>query len=213
MALTRLQIINEGLANAGRTDLLTNGRLWLNLFLEKVYKNQDLQWCTKFATLAMTDGIAQPADYLRMKSANILVAGVASSEITSCTDDEYMSLKRRGSSSGQPTKVFIDQDSRVFKFWPVPDTSYSWELCYFYLPTIPTHTDNTGDGAYPKWIYPDDVLVKAIEKKVLYFGDDKRYSQEEQALMQELSLAKMNSSDTRGGSHKMRLGKSFRRRW
>ena len=39
--MTRLQIIQEALNLANRTDLLSEARLWLNNFLDGQYRNQD----------------------------------------------------------------------------------------------------------------------------------------------------------------------------
>lgn len=214
MALTRLQIINEGLSQAGRTDLTSNGRLWLNLFLEKIYKTQDFEWLSKLSTgLTLTHGGAVPSDYRNMRDSVLKYNGEAIGWVTSITVEEYMSLLRGGAAEGPPRKVFINKQAGTFNFWPEPSLSYTWDLAYYYIPTLPTHTDSSGDAANPTWGLQDEILIRAVELKALYYKDDERYDKEEQILMREIMEGKLNSIDRRGGSSKLKLGKSFRRRF
>lgn len=214
MALTRIQIINEALSQARRSDLTSNGRLWLNLLLERLYKEQDWSFLLKQSlALSVSEGGAVPTDYWKFKAGSVFQGSDSGSEITTVTDDQYRALKRQGLTQGRPMNVWVDEQSRVFRFWPTPDTTYTMDLSYFYLPTLPTHTDSSGDSEVPVWPLAQDYLIHGIELKALFYQDDTRYEAEFGKLMKRINDGKLNSSDTRGGSHKLRLGKSFRRRW
>lgn len=216
MALTRSQIIAEALSQIGRTDLTSNARLWLNLFLEKVYKTQDWAWLVKDGgTLSLTDGGSVPSDYWKLKGGNVFNSnGDYVGQVRQVTADEWIQLKQsKATSSGTPIYLYVDEDARTFNLWPTPDTTYTWNPFYYYLPTLPTHSDNTGDAATPKWGLNDEVLIRAVQLKALYYNDDQRYKDEEQILITELVQAKMNSGDFKAGSHKLKLGKSFRNRF
>ena len=213
MALTRAQIIGEALSQVGRTDLTSNARLWLNLFLEKIYKNQDFDWLVKDSGLvALTDGGAVPSNYWKMKSAALYSDTAKQNEVLTVFADEWASLQGLNA-SGSPTKVWVDELNRVFNFYPTPSESYNWRYFYYHTPTLPTHTDGTGDSASPVWGLNDDILIRAVQLKALYYNDDKRYSEAIQELMMEIQAAKLNSADFRAGHSKLRLGKSFRRRF
>ncbi len=81
------------------------------------------------------------------------------------------------------------------------------------MPTLPTHTTSAGDSLIPKWELNDEILIRAVMMKALYYNDDKRYNDSVQELMKEILEAKMNSAEFRAGRSKIRLGKSFRRRF
>ena len=216
MALTRAQIIAEGLSMAGRSDLTSNARLWLNLFLEKIYKTYDWEWLVKDAGVAaISDGGAFPADYWKFKTANLLDAstGAFICEVNSLTPDQYAYRLRGGSVSGTPREVFLNLDARTYHFWPTPSVSYNWRLFYYYLPTLPDHTSGTGDSATPKWGLHDDVLIRAIQLKALYYNDDARYQSEIKELFEEVAAGRMNAHDKRGGFNRIKFGKSYRKRF
>lgn len=216
MSLTRGQIIAEGLSQVGRSDLTSNARLWLNLFLEKVYKTYDWEWLVKDnGVAAITDGGSFPVDYWKFKTANLLDGTTEGfiCELDTLTADQYAFRLRGGSVSGTPREVFLNLDARSFHLWPTPNLSFKWRLFYYYLPTIPTHTNGSGDGNTPKWGLHDDILIRAIQLKATYYNDDTRYASEEKALFEEIAAGRMNSHDKRGGTNRLKFGKSFRKRF
>lgn len=214
MALTRAQIIGEALSQIGRADLTSNGRLWLNLFLEKVYKAYDWPWLVKDGgIISLSQGASTPSDYWKMKEMNLVLNGVEINPITTCTIDEYVGLLRQNMAASAPRRLYIDENLKTFNFWPTPDIAYNWHPFYYYMPVLPTHTDSSGDASTPKWSLHDDFLIRAVQLKALYYQDDQRYSQEEQDLMKELMDSRMNAIDFRAGKNKIKLGRSFRRRF
>jgi hypothetical protein len=211
MALTRLQIITEGLTQAGRTDLTSNGRLWLNLFLEDQYMNQDWKWLLKSADdLSCTNGVAFPSDYRSGFNATL---GDTRTPIKLVEGDEFDLHNQVSAVDGTPTIVYADHVENKFYFYPAPASGLTWNLKYYYLPTLPTHATSAGDGDTPVWGLPDSVLVQAIFVKALQYNDDARADAEEQKLVGQIAQAKMNNHDQRMGSHKFKMGKSFRKRF
>lgn len=213
MALTRIQIITEGLSQVGRTDLTSNARLWLNLFLDKIYKVQDWEWLIKSTnSLSISQGGITPTDYWKLKSMNVNVSSGSKAPVRGVEADEW-ALLQRSVASGVPSRVYIDKNIGTFNFWPTPDQTYSFDLMYYYLPVLPDPSTSGGDSASPKWGLHDDFLIRAIELKAQFYNDDTRYTQAEKILMEECIQAKMNSKDNQSGSSAMKLGKSFRRRF
>ena len=208
--MTRLQIMQEGLRRAGRPDLLGEARFWLNLFLESMYRDQDFHWMRKQATLATTNGLAVPTDYLRAYSA-VLVQNGNETPFHQFSSDEYDAL-RSADSSGPPSGFFVDPDGDVFRFHPTPSTSYTWKLRYYYMPTLPDPDSPIGDQDEPLWKLDPSILIQAIYVRALEYDDDTRFDREEKKLDAMLSRSKINSADKRAGSSRMKLGKSFRRR-
>lgn len=227
---TRLDIITEGLSQAGRTDLISNARKWLNLFLGRVYTNWDWPFLKRYSgviTLSQNmpylTNVGSPVGNFRKmaNSATLYVSQpnpsfpfVAQRELPTMIADEYAAVIRIGNiSPSQPRKIYCDEDLRQFIFWPAPDQVYYLDFFYYYLPTLPTDADSTGDNLTPLWPFDQELLIKAIQMKALYFDDQDRYKEEEGDIMKTLSEIKFNSFNTEGGSNKIKLGKSFRRRY
>ncbi len=212
--LTRIQIINEGLAQVGRSDLTSNARLWLNLFLEKVYLVQDWSWLLKITQTALSSPMAVFSDYRGFKGGNLILNGVFQGEITHVWYDEWQAFERGGTTAGNPKYVWVDETNNQFNFWPTPTLNYTFECSYYWTPTLPDPTTNGGDSLIPLWPnLPNDVLIEAIKQKALYYKDDERYQASEKSLMDQIMQAKFNSIDRRGGASKMTMGKSYRRRF
>jgi hypothetical protein len=209
---TRAVIITEALGQVGRSDLASQARLWLNLFLEKIYKTQDWPWLIKSSgEVALTEGGSLPSDYWKMKAANLLIDSRVVSPMIVISDAAEYATRLQVES---PLRVYIDETNRVFKFIGMPDgSSYTWEYWYYYLPTLPNHTDAATDTQVPVWGLHDEILIRAVQLKALYYNDDKRYNEGIQELMQEIVQGKMNSFDFRAGHNRIKLGKSFRRRF
>jgi hypothetical protein len=202
--------MQEGLRRAGRSDLLSEARFWLNLFLESMYRNQDYHWMRKAAVLSTTEGLAWPSDYLRAYSATLIQNG-DETPFKQFSSDEY-DMYRVASSSGTPVGFFADPDTETFKFYPTPVQSLQWRLRYYYLPTLPDPSSPIGDSDEPVWQTDPSILIQAVYVRALEYDDDNRFEREDQRLTKMIAEAKMNNFDTRAGSTRMKLGKSFRRR-
>jgi hypothetical protein len=210
--LTRGQIITEALETAGRPDLVSNARLWLNLFLEEFYMNQDVEWLQKSVELPVTGAVNFPDDYRGARSAIILRG--SSEFIVPISSDvvQYDLLRKYNSAEGVPSFIYADHDLRQFLFVPMPSEAMTLKLKYYYLPEIPDHTDVETDSEIPKWEMPGAILIEHIKGMAHEYNDDERQQVSEQKVMNKISLAKMNNRDARAGTTKFPMGKSFRKR-
>lgn len=209
--MTRLQIIQEALNRANRQDLLSEGRLWLNMFLEGQYRNQDWPFAMKKSTLSVVEGGAIPTDYLRARSAQ-LIDGSNRQDILFLTPEQYDYHRRANVTTGKPLKVFVDQYLGTFNWIQIPDQAYSFELRYYFMPTLPDPYSPIGDSETPLWKVDDDVLIQAVYVRALEYDDDARFDKEDQRLKEMLRESKLNSPDFRATNNKIKLGKSYRRR-
>jgi hypothetical protein len=227
---TRIDIITEGLSQAGRVDLTSNGRKWLNLFLDKVYCQYDWDFLKRYSGIIslsqnmpyLTSTGSPVGNFRKMaNSATLYVSQpnpsfpyVAQRELPTMIADEYAAVIRIGNiSPSQPRKIYCDDDLRQMVFWPGPDQAYWLDFYYYYQPTLPTDADSTGDALVPLWPFNQELLIKAIQAKALYFDNPVSYKAAEGEIMDELQKVKFNSFNTQGGSNKIKLGKSFRRRY
>lgn len=212
LQLTRLQIITEGLSRAARPDLTSNGRLWLNLFLEKQYLNQDHEWLVKeVSNRIMVNGDTLPADYVRMKTMTVTSNRIPMRVIEA---DEYEWLRRAYGTPGQlstgnPNVAYIDEVNNVIYFVPLPSTVIIpvYNYFYYFFPTLPDPTTSAGDSEVPAWGLSNDILIEEIYVRALNWNDDERYEREKENVKVLLNESKMNSRDLRAGSPRFKLGK------
>jgi hypothetical protein len=211
LQLTRGDIIQEGLSLAGRPDLLSDARLWLNLFLEKLYYNQDFDWLIKSVSgLAATQGQAFPSDYRAARS-----AWIEGNEIKVLSNPMDYDVKRKsmGSSQGVPQFIYADHDIRQFFFLPQPSAGLSWDLRYYYMPTLPDHSDPTSDLLVPKWGLPMEILVDFVKSRAMEYDDDSRQESASSRVYQEIITSKMNNHDRRAGPSRLSMGRRFSKRF
>ena len=213
LSLTRGQIITEALETAGRPDLVSNARLWLSMFLEEFYMNQDVEWLVKSATLSVANALAFPTDYRASKSALIVRYSEEFNAVITSDSAKYDQYRKQNTdASGVPNFVFADHDLRQFFFVPSPTTGLELELKYYYIPTIDDHTDPLSDDEIPKWEMPSSILIEYLKGMVHEYNDDERQGIADQKVMSKVTAAKVNNRDVRAGSSRMAMGKSFRKR-
>lgn len=217
LTLTRTQIITEGLSQAGRSDLTSNARLWLNLLLEEVYSTQDFDWLVKTNdSFAFSQGVAFPSDYRSAKSAVIVTPSDSEAAVeifSNAAEYDYKRLSISSDTEGQPEFIYANHDERKFYALPAPDQSYTLKLKYFYIPTLPDHTDSGTDSQTVKWGLPYKILIDYIKAMAFEYNDDSRQDAAFNAVMQRIAQGKMNNQDRRAGNSRMAFGKSFRKRF
>lgn len=217
LSLTREQIIEAGLALAGRPDLVADARLWLNLFLEQQYMNQDFNWLVKTASgLSVTQGVAFPTDYRAGKSGVLIHPNGSQSPVQVIDKADAYDHARLGidtTTEGQPEIVYANHDERKFYFLPAPDQAYSLDLKYYYIPTLPDHEDAGTDSQTVKWGLPAQILIDHIKLRAYEYNDDQRYAGTKAEIQGDIAAAKVNNHDRRAGPSRLSMGKSFRKRF
>lgn len=216
LALTRSQIMVAGLDLAARPDLISQARLWLNLYLERQYFNQDFDWLVKFAPgLAVADGTPFPTDYRAAKAAVITGPSGSQSEIqilANKADYDYK-LVSYGNSVGCAKYGFADHDLRQFFFLPKGSIGYTMDLRYYYIPALPDFTDPSTDSATVKWGLPIEILIDHVKGRAMEYSDDARQNDAAKSNEDSLVKAKFNNQDKRAGSSRFPMGKRFRNRF
>lgn len=214
--MTRLQIINQGLSLAGRPDLLSDARLWLSLFLQDIYHNQDFQWLTKKVSgVSVRNGTCVPVDYRAARSAVLVRKGKASENILFLTDPEDIDEKimQNGGAIGGPKYAYVDEESKTFKFIPESTEDVTMDLTYYYIPEIGDFDSAVCDDDVPLWDLPWSILVDHIKQRAFEYNDDQRQTGAETQVKNKIMEAKMNNHDRRAGPSRMKLGKRFKKRF
>ncbi len=217
IGMTRAQIIEQGLELAGRPDLVSQARVWLSMFLEDIYLNQDLEWLEKYQVgiSAAANGIAVPLDYRAAKSGVLVTPNGQTAKLNFLTKSEEIDEKKiiQGASIGAPQFVYVDQDTRTFNFIPLPDQQYTMNLRYYFVPEIGDFDSDLCDEDVPRWGMPSSILVDHIKSRAMEYNDDQRAPNAEVQVKNKFTEAKMNNHDRRAGPSRMQLGKRFKKRW
>jgi hypothetical protein len=213
LELTRGSIISDGLNRAGRPDLLSDGRLWLNQFLEDQYENQDWPFLIKTSKgLTVVQGGTIPTDYRSAVSATVGQTVANTKLVEFVPADKFHEFYERNNTdnSGTPEVIYVDESLRTFNYWPNPSSGLLLNLRYYYSPELPDHLDPTSDNEIPIWQAPKQILVQAMYVRALEYNDDARFEREDKRLFKMVNDHKMNSHDLRAGKHRLKWGKSFR---
>lgn len=210
--LTRGQIITEGLSQAARPDLISNGRLWLNQFLEDMYQNQDWPWLIRLSTLAVVQGGPIPIDYRAAVSVTIgRTVANQQQRVRIVAADEFHERFQRNQTEigGTPEIIYVDERLRTFNYWPEPVSGLVIDFRYYDCPALPDQTDPGTDALFPVWRATTRILTQAIYVRALEYNDDVRFDKEEKKIFSMLNNHKMNARDLRAGRARLRYGKSF----
>lgn len=215
LTLTRGEIITEGLSQAGRPDLVSNARLWLNLFLEKIYLSQDFSWLIETDdSLSVIDGGSLPLDYRAAKSVIVYSNGQPSELRTISDPAQWDDIRRTiGQTTGVPQYMYLDLTNKTYRFAPRPQSGLTMSFSYYSLPELPVHTIAATDLETPIWGLSAQILIDAIKTKAFEYNDDQRADTSKQELMGEIAQDKLNSPDKRAGRNTIPFGKSFKRRF
>lgn len=215
LELTRGDIITEGLSLAGRPDLVSSARLWLNLYLEEFYMTQDVEWLVKTLNdQALSSGMSMPTDYRAAKSAIITDSNGAQRPIEIINNaSEYDERRMNAPAKGSPLFIYANHDLMQFYPVPAPTQGETLDLKYYYIPDIPDHSVAANDDEVPKWELPMHILVDFIKGMAHDYNDDQRHDSVMQRISERVMRAKMNNRDSRAGSTRMMMGKRFRNRF
>jgi hypothetical protein len=127
--------------------------------------------------------------------------------------EQYDSMARVSTSTGTPRYFYPSHQDGKFYFYPAPDQAYNYNLGYFYLPTIPTHTTSAADSDNPVWKEDVDILIQYIQAKAMEYNDDARAEKSMSNVKGMIVDSKLNSFDKRAGFNRTKLGKSFKKRF
>jgi len=177
MALTRIQIVNLSLDQAGLDlSFQTKGRGWLNFITQKLslrlnnkfyYKQVDITFIPNQTRYAL------PADFQRADNFFFIDSnGNQGRGIYLCESYQFNTTILNG--SGFPQFVTIDEDREEIVFNSAPNAvqSQGFRLFYFRSPAI-LSTNSTDDNVIPD--YKDQsTLVEEIKLMAFEFIDDER---------------------------------------
>ena len=210
MLYNRGQIVQTGLNLAGRSDLMVDGRRWLNLFLTTQYCF-DWPWLRHPTTIQTIQGYQLPEDFLRSYYGKV-TDGTTFLEVDECNENEFMYKKTDTVTLGRPTKMLITQEDYKVYWYPEPDKQYDVDFVYYKNPDFVDESPGA-DGDEPFWKENESILVQAVYVSCLQYLDDDRYMKEYEKLEAMIKDEQQKSKVNRAGHNRAPLGRSFKKRF
>lgn len=178
---TGTEIISDALKLLGNETLTSEGQVWLNNILDRLYEDYRWPFQEETATGAVAAGstsIALPSDFadfwdrhgLRLVDDDgnqFSLIPVSADEFDGLIDPDL---------SGQPENAYVDLADLVWRPYPVPEQAYTYRLRYKKKPARITNFALTVT-------FPNDMLLtQAVFVRGLQHEDDDRYVGEAQIL-------------------------------
>lgn len=167
-SLTRRQIIDEGLKLGGNPGLVARARVFLNLFLDKYWREHDWNDLEVENTALSTTVDSEAVDISSITDLRKI------SKVWQ-EDDEWplkqtiwtriygpLNVMRDDGGNGRPEQFVHDRANNRLILYPIPDKVRSLRILYYQLPTQPdTDVTATYDADVP--VFPDaQTLVEAV---------------------------------------------------
>lgn len=187
MSITTYSTLKSAVFNfSGRDDLSESFDTFLQLTEQAIYHNdiqplhvQDLITTTTLTTVAGTNSLALPSDFLSSQGM-VIVDGGAKREMKATT----LSALRRAGDSGIPEKYAISGANLVFDY--IPDGAYDLELNYYAQPVALDETNNTNTILTK---YPSIYLYGCLSSVANLSGEDQDAERFYQMMIREIKGA------------------------
>ena len=199
-SLTRDQIVNDAIKRAGNESLLTEGREWLNDWLDRLY--EDYRWPEQEqvaqGSLAIGDTtVSLPSTFSDLWNRRALRLEDSDSNFHSLdiVTPDFLDTLVAPDLAGEPTHALIDFGDSTWRPYPIPDEAYTWHLRFKQKPVR-----LTADTAP---LFKNDAILKqAVYVSTLQYEDDERYASELTILTRMIELYRKgrNISPNRAGS-------------
>lgn len=179
MALTRIQLVDEALAQAGLDQgYRTRGRTWLNIILEKQAVRTNYKFWRKSvdtAFVANQKDYDLPVDFKRIDSVFFVDVSGNQGNGISVREPYDAEPHRQDTSRGFPSVVWVDEHEDKLKFNSAPAAVDTQKYRLNYFKDAPSYsTDATDDTVVvdfdDQWLLLEELKLMAME-----WADDERY--------------------------------------
>lgn len=175
-ALTRDQIVDTALKQAGNTSITDLANTWLNNILDRLYEDYHWPFQEKTTTGTLAQGattVSLPSDYADVWNEYGLKIEDSDGKFQPLLirDADYLDTLVDPSVQGPPEIAIVDLKARTWRPYPLPGKAYTWHLRYKFKPA--RLTGNTAPE-FPN----DQLLIDAVYTLALKYEDDDRAPQE-----------------------------------
>jgi|SRR5690242_5677675 len=211
-ALDSDTIISTALKKVGNETITTDAQVWIYNILARLYEDFKWPFLEKIATGNLTasqSAVTLPADFDAPWDDDSFVVinstGGYSPLIFSTQHDQDFLINP--SLTGTPQRALINLQAMTWRPYPLPDTSYTWQVRYKYKPSTEIY-----DGSYANFtpVFPNDqILVQALFVESLQHEDDDRYTTEMKVLAGMIAQYKAKFNLQANKLQRVRLSSKF----
>jgi len=179
MALTRIQLVDEALAQAGLdSGYRTRGRTWLNIVLEKLSVRTNYKFWRKSvdaAFVANQKDYNLPADFKRIDTIFFVDSSGNQGNSISIREPYEAEPFRQDTSRGFPVVAWIDENTDKVKFNSAPSSVDTQMYRLNYFKDAPSYSTDATDDAVVVDFDDQWVLLEELKLMAMEWADDERY--------------------------------------
>lgn len=176
-------LISQALKRLGNETLTADAEVWIYTILERLYEDFKWPFLEKLATGSLTpsqSSVALPTDYSMpwdVDSFQVIDSTGCHHSLNFFTQYDQDLITNPGI-TGTPRDALIDLNAMTWRPFPLPSTSYTWQIRYLYLP-------DPRPGSYVNFtpVFPNDqIIIQSLFVYGLQHEDDDRYPMEMKVL-------------------------------
>jgi hypothetical protein len=179
MALTRIQIVDEALAQAGLdSGYRTRGRTWLNIALEKHAVRTNYKFWRKSADVSFVANQRTydlPADFKRIDTIFLVDANGNQGAMVAIREPYQAEPFRRDNSYGMPSVAWIDENLDKVQFNSAPSAVSGEKYRINYFKDAPSYSTTDSDDAVTVDFDDQWLLIEEVKLMAMEWSDDERY--------------------------------------
>jgi len=233
-----LEIVTQGLKQGAKPSPVVRANIFLNYFLEHLYRSRDWPFLLKNGTISSDSSnleeldltpllpsatpTAGPGEYLNARRLVITTDEIGQLSPASVSgwsyDDVWAKVEddKNAGLTGVPSCYATDPLKQHLLLYPVPAKSYTAKLRYYHLPDAISSAEGNdptgGDDLIPDW--PDDAgLILSVEAWAHRWSKDRTFAGAIQG-MADQAIARVAATirdEGRDGPRTMKFSKHFKR--
>jgi hypothetical protein len=203
-------LITQALKRLGNETLTEDAQVWIYTILERLYEDYKWPFLEKVATGVLTPSqtsVNLPSDYSMPWDVDSFVVidsngGYHALNFFSQYDQD---LIVKPSTTGTPRDALLDLNAMTWRPFPLPNTNYTWQVRYLYLPDPRPDTYANFTPVFPN----DAIIIQALFVYGLQHEDDDRYAMEMKVLQGMISRFQGTFNSAPNKRQQVRLSRRF----
>jgi hypothetical protein len=178
-------LIATALKKLGNETITEDAQVWIGTILDRLY--EDFQWpfLEKVATGTLTSGqssVNLPSDFDSPwdEDSFVVINSTGGRRALRFFTQYEQDLLTNPNTPGTPGSALLDLNAMTWRPFPLPNTSYTWQVRYRYKPVENSVTYATFTPVFPN----DAIIIQALYVEGLNHEDDDRYVPQLQILQQ-----------------------------
>jgi len=203
-------LISTALKKLGNETITADAEVWIGTILDRLYEDFKWDFLEKVATGTITSGqssVSLPADFDSPwdDDSFVIINSTGGYSHLAFATQYDQDLLTNPATTGTPTSALINYQAMTWRPFPLPNTTFSYQLRYRYKPDENTDTYANFTPVFPN----DQIIIQALFVEGLLHEDDDRYVPQLQILQQMVARFKGRFNKRPNKKQKVRLSSKF----